>query len=393
MRKLPLLLLTLFLATACVTAGQPGRVPDELEKGNNQDTVNEMETANLKTAIFAGGCFWCMEAALQDLPGVTDAVNGYIGGEAENPSYKQVSTGTTGYREAVKVTYDPSRISYGELLDAFWRQIDPTDAGGQFADRGSQYRTAIYYRDEQQRLLAEESKRLLAESGRFDQPIVTEILPAGPFYTAEEEHQDYFLKRTAQYQSYKKGSGRAGYIEETWKDVPSLVPPDGIAVGANENEEEPSGWDAASFTMPSEDELKAMLSPLQYDVTRKNGTERAFDNAYWNNHADGIYVDIVSGEPLFSSLDKYDSGTGWPSFTRPLDPENIVTEEDHKLLATRTEARSAHADSHLGHVFADGPADKGGMRYCMNSAALKFIPKDKLEEEGYGEYLALFNES
>ena len=221
----------------------------------------------------------------------------------------------------MQITYDPSRTSYVELLDVFWRQIDPTDTGGQFVDRGRQYRSAIFYRDEQQKRLAEKSKEELAASGKFSKPIVTEILPASTFYKAEGYHQDFYKQNPKRYHEYRSGSGRDPYLDKVWgKD---RTPP----------RRQPA---TAAYTGRSKDELKRTLTPIQYKVTQEDGTEPAYENAYWDNHREGIYVDIVSGEPLFSSRDKYESGTGWPSFTRPLQPANIVERPDNSLF-TRTD--------------------------------------------------------
>lgn len=318
-----------------------------------------MEHNKHELATFAGGCFWCMVSPFEEQPGIISVVSGYTGGHTENPTYREVCSGTTGHFEAVQITFDPERFPYSRLLELFWPQIDPTDPGGQFHDRGDSYRTAIFYHTEAQRQQAEASKQALAASGRFDRPIATLILPASAFYPAEEYHQDYHKKHPVHYARYSQGSGREGFIKRHWRDA------------------------------DREAELRRRLTPIQYEVTQNAGTERPFTGEYWNQTAEGIYVDIVSGEPLFSSLDKFDAGCGWPSFTRPLQAGNVNERTDISHHMVRTEVRSRGGDSHLGHVFDDGPAPTG-LRYCINSAALRFIPKADLEKEGYGQFKHLF---
>jgi peptide methionine sulfoxide reductase msrA/msrB len=304
----------------------------------------------LQTATFAGGCYWSMEAAFEKLNGPSKVMAGYAEGTS--------AAGATSRVEAVQISYDPKIISYQELLDYYWQHIDPTDAGGSFYDRGSEYMSYIFYRDDSQKRSAEHSKVELEKSGIFEKPIVTQITRFSKFTPVEESEQDYYLKEPDNYSRYRQACGKAN---------------------------------AGKYKKPSEAKIKTKLTSLQCDVTQNNATERPFHNEYYNNKREGIYVDVVTGEPLFSSTDKFESNSGWPSFTKPIDPGHVIRKEDHSMGMDRIEVRSKAGDSHLGHLFDDGPVPTG-LRYCINSASLRFIPKEDMEKEGYGAYLYLFTD-
>ncbi len=318
--------------------------------------MNEKNRTELAT--FAGGCFWCMVKPFDELPGIVSVISGYTGGHTDNPTYGEVGTETTGHVEAVQITYEPELFPYERLLDIYWQLIDPTDKGGQFMDRGYSYRTAIFVHNEEQRAKAEASKAALQASRRFKDPIVTEILPAAPFYSAEALHQDYYKTHPLDYKLYLKGSGRDEFLEQHWNS-----PED-------------------------QKRLRNQLTRLQYEVTQHKATEPPYENAYWNEFHDGIYIDIISGDPLFSSADKFDSATGWPSFTGPVAGGLIRREADYSGGEVRTALRSRLSGAYLGYLFFDGP-EPAKQHYRVNSAALRFIPKEELEANGLGRYLEL----
>ncbi|GAA0076112.1 peptide-methionine (S)-S-oxide reductase MsrA [Clostridium sp. CTA-5] len=314
--------------------------------------------SSIKLATFAGGCFWCMVKPFDKYDGVLKVVVGYTGGNIINPTYEQVCNMDTGHYEAVEITYDEDIIDYIELVEAFFSSIDPTDEGGQFNDRGDSYKTAVFYHDDHQKRIVEEYIKQLEDSGIYKGTIVTKLIKAEFFYPAEEYHQDYYKENPLRYKLYYKGSGRQDYIKNHLK----------------KSEEEKRN-------------LKQRLTNIQYAVTQENATEPPFRNEYNDNYKEGIYVDIVTGKPLFSSKDKFNSGCGWPAFSKPINNGYVKEIEDYSHGMIRTEVRSKNSDSHLGHVFNDGPKELGGLRYCINSASLKFISKNKMKEEGYQEWL------
>lgn len=370
---------------AAATEVAPETVNSDTNSNQVMTEVNEPTaavSADLETMLVAGGCFWCVESDLEKLPGVVGAVSGYAGGETTNPTYQNYGEG--GHREVVEVTYNPDVISFEEILIYTIKHMDPTDPNGSFGDRGVYYSPALYYETEAEKTLIENLLKEIDEQGPYDKPLAVAVEKRPTFYKAEEYHQDYYKGAVSglRYKYYRAASGRDQFIEKHWgSDTKPSLPWREPTVGN-------SAWQ--DFVKPSDGELREMLSDIQYRVTQKDATEPAFQNEYHDSKEAGLYVDIVSGEPLFSSTHKFDSGTGWPSFTRPIEYDFVTEHADYKLILPRTEIRSAIADSHLGHVFNDAPVELGGVRYCMNSASLRFVPLGDMEAEGYGEFLYLF---
>ncbi len=311
----------------------------------------------------AGGCFWGMEHLMQSIPGVIDAQSGYANGTGEaDANYRAVCAGNTGFRETVRVEYDPEQVSLDALLLAYFYVIDPTVQNQQGNDRGTQYQTGVYYTNDKAK---ETVDRIAAIERSRSEEFFVEIGPLMNFYPAEEYHQDYLEKNPF------------GYCH---------IPTEEIALFSKLR------IDPGDYRKPAAESIRDKLTDEQYRITQENGTEHAFDNAFWDQFEKGIYVDIVTGEPLFSSTDKFESGCGWPAFSKPIESPAVVELPDDSLGMHRTEVRSRAGNSHLGHVFTNDPESPNGVRYCINSAALRFIPYEKMQAEGYGYLLDLFDD-
>jgi peptide methionine sulfoxide reductase msrA/msrB len=345
-----------------IVAASLGIVPTgnggEDGKAEGRPPAPKADPAGLRTICFAGGCFWGVEEYFSRVPGVRDVISGYANGKTAHPTYREVCSGGTGHAETVQVRYDPGIVSLKTLAEQFFKIIDPLSVNRQGNDVGSQYRTGMYYTREDDRKILEAVMDGVRKT--YSSPLAVELLPLSRFYPAEEDHQDYL------------GKNPGGYCHISFESLKDI------------RTEREDALDPDKYARPPDAELKKTLSPEEYAVTREAETERPFSGRFWNHDEPGIYVDIVTGEPLFSSADKFDSGCGWPSFTKPLDPAVVRKREDNSLGMKRLEIRSRVGDSHLGHVFEDGPADKGGLRYCINSAAMRFIPYDDMERLGYG---------
>ena len=320
------------------------------------ETQQTNDMTQTKEIYLAGGCFWGTEHFLKQVRGVVATEVGYANGHTERPTYEEVCQHHTGFAETVRVTYAPEQLSLRQLLDLYFLTIDPTSLNRQGGDVGDQYRTGIYYTDSTDLPVIQAA--LSALQSKYNKPLAIELAPLKNFYNAEDYHQDYLDKNPS------------GYCH---------IRPELFRIAREAN----------PYVRPSDSELRQRLTATQYAVTQHAATEHPFDNDYWNEHREGIYVDITTGEPLFVSADKFDSGCGWPSFSRPIDNKLLEEHQDKTLGMLRIEVRSKTGKAHLGHVFDDGPKERGGLRYCINSAALRFVPRDSMVQQGYGKYLPL----
>ena len=364
-RVLPLLLTAVLMLSGC-TAGQMG-MPQKTERTGQSTGMSGEEGMYMDTTenviYLAGGCFWGMEQLMQSIPGVIDAQSGYANGTCEEDAdYQTVCKGNPGFRETIRVEYDPEQVSLDALLLAYFYVIDPTVENRQGNDVGSQYQTGVYYTNESVKETVERIAEI--ERGRREKFFV-EIGPLKNYYPAEEYHQDYLEKNPNGY----------CHIPKAEMELFSRL-----------------RIDPGDYQKPAAESIRDKLTEEQYRVTQENGTERPFSNEFWDQLEKGIYVDIVTGEPLFSSTDKFESGCGWPAFTKPIEEPAVVELEDLSHGMRRTEVRSRAGDSHLGHLFTGDPESPNGVRYCINSTSLRFVPYAKMKAEGYGYLLYLFEE-
>lgn len=343
---------------------------------------------NKQTMLVAGGCFWCVEADLEKLSGVLNVVSGYAGGSTQNPTYQNYAAG--GHKEVVEVTYDSNKVSYEQILIYAMKHMDPTDGVGSFGDRGEYYSPAFYYQSPTEKTTIDNLIIEVNDKGPYDKDLAIDVLAQPTFYAAEDYHQDYYKGTLSKlkYSYYRTASGRDAFIKKYWgSDTGATLPwRKSITTNTKATTENNSNNMWKNYTKPSEEILKTKLDEVTFDVTQHEGTERAHSSALDKNYERGIYVDVLSGEPLYSSKDKFDSGTGWPSFVKPITADSVTEHEDKGFFSTRTEIRSTIADNHIGHVFTDGPADRGGLRYCMNGVSLKFIAEADMDAAGYGEF-------
>lgn len=346
--------------------GCSGRAADEVT-----DPRRNMEDTEMKEIYFAGGCFWGTEHFFSKVNGVTETEAGYANSRVPSPSYREVCSGATGAAETVRVVYDPEVVSLPFLIELYFKTIDPTILNRQGNDVGTQYRTGIFYTDAADRALIDDA--VDRERAHYARPIVVEVRQLENFYPAEDYHQQYLEKNPGGYCHISPGMMR---MAEEAKD-PYL--------GNHKDNISQEG----RYRKPTDEELRRKLTAEQYAVTQQSATERPYTNEYDDEFRPGIYVDITTGQPLFVSTDKFDSGCGWPAFSRPISPDLLTEVPDNSHGMRRVEVRSTLGDAHLGHVFTDGPRSSGGLRYCINSASLRFIPKSEMEAEGYGEYLPL----